>query len=94
MIRKAPPAAGPTATAGRARAMPELRGAVRSGTAGCGPNRDHAVTTGRARTSGDGVVPVGRADLGSYASTHAHLGTPGHGTRKGTVGRERAGGAA
>ncbi len=30
----------------------------------------------------------------TYASTHAYLGTAGRGTRKGTVGRERAGGAA
>ena len=29
-----------------------------------------------------------------YASTHAYLGTAGRGTRKGTVGCERAGGAA
>ncbi len=30
----------------------------------------------------------------TYASTHAYLGTAGRGTRKGTVGCERAGGAA
>ncbi len=30
----------------------------------------------------------------TYTSTHAHLGTAGRGTRKGTVGCERAGGAA
>ncbi len=64
MFRGAPPAAGPTGTVGRARATPELHGAVRSGTAGCGPNRDHWPCTGR----------------GSYASTHAHLGTAGRGT--------------
>ena len=49
---------------GRARATPELHGAVRSGTAGCGLNRDHWPCTGR----------------GSYASTHAHLGTAGRET--------------
>jgi hypothetical protein len=50
---------------GRARATPELHGAVRSGTAGRGLklplNQDHWPCTGR----------------GSYASTHAHLGTAG-----------------
>ncbi len=60
----APPAAGPTGTVGRARATPELHGAVRSGTAGCGLYRDHWPCTGR----------------GSYASTHAHLGTAGRET--------------
>jgi hypothetical protein len=30
----------------------------------------------------------------TYASMHAHLGTAGRGTRRGAVGRERAGGAA
>ena len=74
MHREAPPAAGPTGTAGRARATPDLHGAVRSGS---GPNRDHGPRAGR----------------GSYASTHAHLGTAGRGTRKGTTGCERAGGA-
>jgi hypothetical protein len=64
MLREAPPAAGPTGTAGRTRATPELHGAVRSGTACCGPNRDHWPRAGR----------------GSYASTHAHLGTAGRGT--------------
>ncbi len=64
MLRGAPQAAGPTGTVGRARATPELHGAVRSGTAGCGPNRDHGLCTGR----------------GSYASTHAHLGTAGRET--------------
>ena len=59
-----PPAAGPTGTAGRARATPELHSAVRSGTAGRGPNRDHGPRAGR----------------GSYAPTHAHLGTAGRGT--------------
>ncbi len=53
MLREAPPAAGPTGTAGRARATPELHGAVRSGTAVCGPNLDHGP----------------RAGSGSYAST-------------------------
>jgi hypothetical protein len=59
MLRGAPPAAGPTGTVGRARATPELHGAVRNGTAGCGLNRVDWPWTGR----------------GSYASTHAHLGT-------------------
>jgi hypothetical protein len=48
------------------------------GTAGRGSNRDHGPRAGR----------------GSYASAHAHLGTAGSGTRKGTVGCERAGRAA
>ncbi len=61
MLRGAPLAAGPTVTVGRVRATPELHGAVRSGTAGRGPNRDHGPRTG----------------CGSYASTHAHLGTAG-----------------
>ena len=80
MLRGPPPAAGPTGTVGRARATPELRGAVQRGTVGRGPNRDHRPWTGR----------------GGFASTHAHrdLGTAGRGTRKGTVGFGRAGGAA
>ncbi len=64
MLRRAPQAAGPTETVGRARATPELHGAVRSSTAGCGLYRDHWPCTGR----------------GSYASTHAHLGTAGRET--------------
>ncbi len=68
----------PTRTTGRTRATPErLNGAVRSGTAGRGPNQDHWPGAGRQ----------------SYASTHAHLGTAGRGTRKATTGCERAGGA-
>ena len=63
---------------GRARATPELHGAVQRGTVGRGLNRDHRPCTGR----------------GSYASTHAHLGTAGRETILGIVGRERAGGAA
>jgi hypothetical protein len=78
MLRGPPPAAGPTGTVGRAWATPELRGAVQRGTVGRGPNRDHRLWTGR----------------GVLASTHAHLGTAGRGTRKGTVGFGRAGGAA
>jgi hypothetical protein len=61
MLHGAQPVAGPTGTVGRARATPELHGAVRSGTAGCELNRDHWPCAGR----------------GSYASTHAHLGTAG-----------------
>jgi hypothetical protein len=68
----------PTGTAGSTRATPELQSAVRSCTASRGPNRDHGPRVGG----------------GIYASTHAHLGTAGCGTRKGTVGREQAGGAA
>jgi hypothetical protein len=74
MLREAPPAAGPTGTVGRARATPKLYGAVRSGTAGCGLNREHGPCIGR----------------GSYASTHAHLGTAGREILWG----QRAGGAA
>ncbi len=81
MLRGAPPAAGPTGTVGRARATPELHGAVRSGTVGRGPNRDHWPWTG----------VTGR---GSFASTHAHLGTAGRETTLGIAGRTRAGGAA
>ncbi len=64
MLRGAPPAAGPTGTVGSAWTTPELHGAVRSGTAGCGLDRGHGPCTGR----------------GSYASTHAHLGTAGRET--------------
>jgi hypothetical protein len=65
MLCAAPPAAGPAGTVGRARATPELHGgAVRSGTAGRGLNRDHGPCTGR----------------GGFASTHAHLGTAGRET--------------
>jgi hypothetical protein len=78
MLREAPQAAGPTGTVGRARATPELHVAVRSGTAGCGLNRDLWPCTGS----------------GSYASTHAHLGTAGRETFLGIAGCERAGGAA
>ena len=78
MLCEAPPAEGPTGTVGRARATPELHGAVRSGTVGRGPNRDHRPWTGR----------------GGFASTHAHLGTAGRETILGIAGRERAGGAA
>ena len=53
-------------------------GAVQSGTAGCGLNRDHWPCTGR----------------GSYASTQAHLGTAGPETILGIAGCERAGGGA
>jgi hypothetical protein len=63
MLREAPPTAGPTGTAGSARAMPELHGAVRSSTASGGPNRNHGP----------------RAGSGSYASTHAHPCTAGRG---------------
>ena len=64
MLRGVPPAAGPTGTVGRARTTPELPGAVQRGTVGRGLNRDHRPCTGR----------------GSYASTHAHLGTAGRET--------------
>ena len=56
---------GPTGTVGRALATLELHGAVRSGTAGRGPNRDHGPP---------------RTGCRSYASTHAHLGTAGRWT--------------
>jgi hypothetical protein len=78
MLREAPPAAGPTGTAGRTRATPELHGAVRGCTAGRQSLWDYGPCWGR----------------GSYALTHAHLGTAGRGTSKGTVASERAGGAA
>jgi hypothetical protein len=61
-----------------ARATPELHGAVRSGTVGRGPNRDHRPWTGR----------------GGLASTHAHLGTAGRETTLGIAGCTLAGGAA
>jgi hypothetical protein len=78
MLRGAPPAAGPTGIVGRALATPELHGAVRSGTAGRGPNWDHGP----------------RGGCGSYVSTDVQLGTAGRETRKGTLGSEQAGGAA
>ncbi len=66
MLRGVPLAAGPT---GRARTTQELHGAVRSGTAGCGLNRDNLPCTCR----------------GSYASSHAHLGTAGRETHLGSL---------
>ncbi len=108
MLRRAPPAAGPAGTVGRARATPELHGAVRGGIAGCGLNRDHGPWTGRGSYASThahlgtaagretlwGLLEVLRDSERTYASTHAYLGTAGRGTRKGTVGCERAGGAA
>ena len=64
MLHGAPPATGPIGTVGRARATPELHGAVQRGTVARGPNRDHRPRTGR----------------GGLASTHAHLGTAGRET--------------
>ncbi len=49
---------------GRSLATQELQCAARSGIAGCGLNRDHGPCTG----------------CGSYAPTHAHLGTTGRET--------------
>ncbi len=69
MLRGVPPAAGPTGTVGRARTTPELHGAVQRGTAGCGLNRDQRPCMGR----------------GSYALTHAHLGTAGRETLWGSL---------
>jgi hypothetical protein len=112
MLRGIPPAAGPTGTVGRARATPELYGAVRSGTSCCGLYRDHWPCTGRGSyallhahlgTAGSETILGSWAASGpeelrdserTYASTHAYLGTTGRWTRKGTVGCERAGGAA
>ena len=69
MLRGAPPAAGPTGTVGRARATPELHGAVRSGTVGCGPNRDHRPWTGRGGfASTHAAPPAARPFLGSRAA--------------------------
>jgi hypothetical protein len=110
MLRGAPPAAGPTGTVRSARAT--LHGAVRSGTAGSGPNRDHRPCTGRGSyalshahlgTAGREPFLGSRAASGpeklldsewTHTSTHAYLCTAGRGTRKGTVGCGRAGGAA
>ena len=64
MLREAPPAAGPTGTAGRTRATQELHGAVRGGTAARGSHRDYGPCWGR----------------WSYASMHAHFGTAGRET--------------
>ncbi len=61
MLREAPLGAGPTGTADRALATPELHGTVRSSTAGRGHNREHGPRAGRE----------------NYASTRAHLGTAG-----------------
>ncbi len=83
MLRGAPPAAGPTGTVGRARATPELYGTVRSGTAGCGPNRDrgsYASTHANLGAAGRETLGGQRAASGpdelrdserTYASTHA-----------------------
>jgi hypothetical protein len=78
MLSKALPAAGSIGpgTTGRMRAASELHavhGYVRSGTAGRGPGGDQWTRAGR----------------GGCASTHAHLGTAGRGTRKVAAGRER-----
>ncbi len=112
MLREAPPAAGPTGTVDRARATPELHGAVRSGKAGRGPNRVYWPRAGRGSytstyahlgNAGRWTLWEPRAASGSeelrdlertYASKHAYLSTAGRGTRKGTVGCKRAGGAA
>ncbi len=112
MLSEARQAAGPTGTAGRTLATPELHGAVRSGTAGSGPNRDHrqcagcgnyASTHAHLGTAGRWALWELQAACGpeelrdserTYASTHAYVGTAGRGTLKGTVGCERAGGAA
>jgi hypothetical protein len=93
-------------------AIGELHGAVRSGTAGCGLNRDHGPCTGRGsyasthahlgsagrETLWGSLAASGLEELRdserTYASTHAYLGTAGRGIREGTVGCERAGGAA
>jgi hypothetical protein len=108
MLRGAPPVAGPTGTMGRARATPELHGAVRSGTVGRGLNRDHGPWTGcgsyasthaHLDTVGRETLWGSRAVRGpeelhdserTFASTHAYLDTAGRGTRKRTVGCERA----
>jgi hypothetical protein len=59
------------------------------------PYAGHAVAARRCTKPAVGPTgTVGRAGRGSNASTHAHLGTAGRGTRKGTAGCERAGGAA
>ncbi len=47
MLRETPPAAGPNPDCGPYAAAPELHGAVRSGTAVRGPNRDHWPRAGR-----------------------------------------------
>ena len=95
MLRKAPPAAGPTGTVGRARATPELHGAVRSGTACCGLNRDQGPCTGRGSSAGRETLWEPRAASGpeelrdlerTYTSMHVYLSTAGRGTRRGTVG--------
>jgi hypothetical protein len=68
------------------------------GTAGRGAQLGPRASAELHGATGSGTAGRGphrpRADRGSYASTNAHLGTAGRGTRKGTVGRERAGGAA
>ncbi len=109
MLRKALPAAGPTETAGSMRVTLELRGAIRSATAGIGPNRDHwpravrgnyvsthaHLGTACRETFWEPRAASGQQELRdleqTYASSHAYLGTAGCGTRKGTVGCERAG---
>jgi hypothetical protein len=67
MLRGAPPAAGPTGTVGRARATPELHGAVRSGTAGRGLNRGHQPCRATRRRMRISAPPAARPFLGSRA---------------------------
>jgi hypothetical protein len=103
MLRQAPPAVGPTGTAGRAWAIQELHSATR--TTGRAQAAEAAPTSTNAHlgTAGRGTLWEPRAASGpeelrdserTYASTHAYLGTAGHGTSTGTVGCGRAGRAA
>ncbi len=85
MLRGAPPAAGPTGTVGRARATPDTSSHAHLGTAG------RETFWGPRAASGPEEL---RDSERTYASTDAYFGTAGRGTRKGTVGCERAGGAA
>ncbi len=93
MLREAPLATGQTRTAGHARATSELHSAVRSGTAGRGPNRDHGPRISARDPQGEPRAASGpecytedvtlSGPTRTYASTHAYLGTAGRGIRRG-----------
>jgi hypothetical protein len=92
MLRKAPPAADPTGPGGSKCTEAELHGAMRSRPwaqsgpiAVRGPLELHVDTcTSRHRQPQDQQGTVAEEML-NYASTHAHLGTAGRGTRRGQL---------
>jgi hypothetical protein len=82
LYEAAPPAVGPTGTAGCGRYASTH---AHLGTAGRGAHWEPRAATGPEEL---------RDSERTYASTHVYLGTAGRGTRKGTVGCELARGAA